>query len=502
MMKHHRIILVVVALVLGMTTLAYPRMGSDTSTFTYVAQTIVGGGMPYRDAWDLKAPAIFYVYAIPIALFGKSHVGVQAADVLWQLATALVLFAIAVRIYGRREIGLLAGVLYLFVYYFESYWNMGQAEGFLTLPLALSMLWLLRALSDDRGLSWSISAACVAGATLFKVPMGLMGVVMIAAAVTQGRPGWKGSLRRLSALALGFAAPLLLCVIYFQAKGALWDLLTTQLLAGPQHALLNENGHYVGCMVDSLIWRVRFPLYTLGLLSLAPVCSSVVRRQSLSLSEKLIWGWFAVGLLVLLMHGEFLGYHFLPMFAPLAILSAGTLYSVCAAGLAWRKATWWLTSAAFLFLLFCASYKFSKNAAYEWWSLHGGREILSWDRVSAYLKNHTSSGDRIFVWGNRSAIYVDTDRKAASRFLDIYHIALPPKGLDYRGILLQEFQAARPKYFILYTVPKPTGACSFSEIDQKEAFNEFPAFRTLINQDYQLESAGDLGPFEVYRRKQ
>ena len=179
--------------------------------------------MPYLDAWDLKAPALFYVYAVPIALFGKSHVGVQAADLLWQLATALVLFAIAVRIYGRREIGLLAGVLYLFAYYSGSYWNMGQAEGFLNLPLALSIFWLLRALADDRGVAWCISGVCVAGATLFKVPFGLMGILMIDSAITLRPRDWNHSVRRLSALALGFAAPLLLCVIYFQAKGALWD---------------------------------------------------------------------------------------------------------------------------------------------------------------------------------------------------------------------------------------------------------------------------------------
>lgn len=144
-MAHARIVLVAVALLLGITTLAYPRTSLDTSTFTYVGRTIVEGGMPYRDAWDVKGPAIFYVYAVPVALFGTNTVALRAFDILWQLATAMVVFVIAVRIYGRSEIGLLAGVLYLLAYYSESYWNMGQPDGFLTLPLALSVVWLLRA---------------------------------------------------------------------------------------------------------------------------------------------------------------------------------------------------------------------------------------------------------------------------------------------------------------------------------------------------------------------
>jgi 4-amino-4-deoxy-L-arabinose transferase-like glycosyltransferase len=490
-----RVILVAVALLLGLPTLVYPRMGSDTSTFTYIAQTIVKGGMPYRDAWDLKAPALFYVYAVPVGLFGKSNVARQGFDVLWQLATAMVLFAIAVRISKRREIGLLAGVLYLLLYYSQSYPSMCQAEGFLVLPLSLSFLWLLRALEDNRSLTWCIAGIWVAGATLFKLPIGLIGVVMIAAAVTQGRPGWSGSLRRLSALALGFAAPLLLCVIYFQVRGALWDLLTTLLIAGPHHALLNI-GSYLEYMRKGLLPPVRWPFYALLLLGLVPLCFSVVRKQTVPLSTKLLAGWFLVGLVVLFMHGEFYAYHFPPMFAPLAILGAGTLYSAYAPGTR-RKATWWLASAALLFIVSSAAFKFTKNVAYEWRTLHGERpatnNLDNWYVVSAYLRKHTSPEDRIFVWGNRPAIYVDTDLKSASRFVDAYHLALPPKGLDYRGIFLREFQATMPKYFIIYMLP---GA------DWKESFQKFVPLRTMIGEDYQLESAGDLGPFELYRRKQ
>ena len=500
MMRHPHIILIVVALLLGLTTLAYPRMGSDTSTFTYVAHTVIDGGMPYRDAWDLKAPAIFYVYAAPVALFGNNHGAVQALDAIWQLATALVLFAIAVRIYGRREIGLLAGLLYLLIYYAGSYWEMTQAEGFLNLPLALSMLWLLRALENDNFAAWCVSGAFVAVATLFKIPMGLMGIVMIAAANTRN-PGWSRSVRRLSALALGFASPLILCVIYFQAKGALWDLYTTQIIGGPQHALLNQNGHYLGCAFESLLLPGRAPLYALGFIGLMPLWTTVARKQVVSLSTKLLWGWFAVGLVVLFMHGEFLGYHFIPMYAPVAILSADTVYFIWTSRRTAGMFTRWATMLGILAVLTCTAYKVSKNFLYEWRALHGSTPPNEWDAVSDYVKKNTIPGDHIFVWGNRAAIYLDSGVQSASRFLDIYHIARPPKAVDYQAIFLQEFEAAKPKYFILHIMGKDPSECGFSTIDQKETFIEFSAFSRLIAENYEMEPAGDVGPYEIYRRK-
>jgi 4-amino-4-deoxy-L-arabinose transferase-like glycosyltransferase len=500
MMKHSLIILVVVALLLGATTLAYPRTGMDTSNFTLVAQTIVHGGMPYRDTWDLKGPGIFYAYAVPVSMFGQNQIALRAFEIPWQLATALAVFAIGARIYGRNA-GLLSGLLYLIVYYSQNFPMLGQPDGLLSLPLALSMLWLLRALEDDRFLDWCLVGTSVGVATLFKLPFGLIGVLMIIAAVTLRRQGLNQSLRRLSALAVGFIAPILLCAIYFQAKGALWDLVATQFLVAPQHALLNQDGHYIGCMLHNLNTIARVPLGTLVLLSLVPVFFSAVRKQHMSPSVKLVLGWFAVGLVVLFIHGEFVGYHYEPLYAPLAILTAGVLHSAYAAGWNARKVTSWLAVSSILVLLICVSYVVRLNVVYEWQTIHGRRPANEWDAVSTYLKQHTNPGDSVFVWGLRSAIYLETGLKPASRFLDTVHVAIPPKGVDYRGIFLKEFQSSQPKYFILHTIPISPNECGFSDPDMKKEYADFTSFKTLIDRDYERESPGDLGPFDVYRRR-
>jgi 4-amino-4-deoxy-L-arabinose transferase-like glycosyltransferase len=499
-----RVTLVVVSLLLGGTMLAYPRTSLDNSTYTYVAQTILHGGMPYHDAWDVKGPAIFYAYAVQLLLFGKSSVALQVMDLLWQLATAFVAFAIGRRASGQQEVGLLAGVLYLIVFYSQSALGItmtGQTDGYLSLPLALSVLYLLRAHETDRPLAWALSGAWVAVATLFKLPFGLMGVCMIIAALTGARVSASQAIRRLASLAVGFAAPLAVCALYFYWKGALADLWDAQIFASLYHVKLNQNGHYLDCILTSFTPPVRIPLYTLTLLSVVPATVTVLRRHRLAFATKILLGWFAVGWIVFFLHGSVLAYHFTPILAPAAVLSAETLFQMYRATGTGRKSLRWLATAAVFVLLSCLAWRTSKNILYEWRALHGHRPPQWADALGAYVKQHTTPQDTVFVWGSVPSVYLDSGRKAASRFEDAYHVALPPEGLNYREIFLGEFTAAEPKYFILETRARPGGPCGFEEADFKQTFEDFTPLREIIERDYQLEPTRQLGPFDLYRRK-
>src|SRR6202163_465935 len=57
----------VLALVVKLPQLVLP-MGQDQGLYNAVADEIVHGGVPYRDAWDPKPPGVFYVHAALLAL--------------------------------------------------------------------------------------------------------------------------------------------------------------------------------------------------------------------------------------------------------------------------------------------------------------------------------------------------------------------------------------------------------------------------------------------------
>ena len=56
-------------------------MGADQALYAYVGERIRAGGLPYRDAWDQKPPAIHFLYAGLRTLLPSDGV-VPAADLV------------------------------------------------------------------------------------------------------------------------------------------------------------------------------------------------------------------------------------------------------------------------------------------------------------------------------------------------------------------------------------------------------------------------------------
>src|SRR3954471_20807189 len=62
-------------------------MGADQGLYAYVGEQILSGGLPYRDAWDQKPPAIHVTYAAMRALV-RGSAAVPAADLVMALLIA------------------------------------------------------------------------------------------------------------------------------------------------------------------------------------------------------------------------------------------------------------------------------------------------------------------------------------------------------------------------------------------------------------------------------
>jgi hypothetical protein len=81
--------------------------------------------------------------------------------------------------------------------------------------------------------------------------------------------------------------------------------------------------------------------------------------------------------------------------------------------------------------------------------------------VAAYIRGHTRPTDRVFVWGNWPALYVESDRQMASRFPGFLRgfargSGLPPNNWDTSAAVwpaLQEDLTRNPPALIVDTAP-------------------------------------------------
>ncbi len=63
------------------------------------------GDMPYKNAWDIYTPGIYYIHALALTLFGKSGESIRIMDLLIQGLTAFALAGLEsmiVAIYNKK----------------------------------------------------------------------------------------------------------------------------------------------------------------------------------------------------------------------------------------------------------------------------------------------------------------------------------------------------------------------------------------------------------------
>src|SRR5579859_2532847 len=116
-------------LVVGLATL-YEPLGSDQSAFFYIGRAWLHGAVPFRDAFDIKPPGIYAVYAAALGLFGERMESVRTADILCTLAGCLCLVRFGELRWNLR-IGAIAGALCGLIYFVSAdYVQEAQCESF------------------------------------------------------------------------------------------------------------------------------------------------------------------------------------------------------------------------------------------------------------------------------------------------------------------------------------------------------------------------------------
>jgi hypothetical protein len=106
------------------------RYGRDQGIYACVADAVLRGGMPYRDAWDFKPPGIFVVYALTRALFGSGQWCIRLVEVLGLASMTGAFVVLARRFFRDGRIGLIAGVLAALVHAQLEFWHTAQPESF------------------------------------------------------------------------------------------------------------------------------------------------------------------------------------------------------------------------------------------------------------------------------------------------------------------------------------------------------------------------------------
>jgi len=374
---------------------AHRLLDGDEAIYGTIAVLMNRGGALYgAGGVDNKPPGVFWVYSLTFRMFGDYQMSaVHAVGFLAMAATCLVLFLIARGLAGRRA-GLLAALFYgLLTAAGNPRLLATNTEVLMMLPLAASVLFLLRR-------NWLLAGLTLVAAGAFRQSAAI-NLLLVPFAIAWLASSRTAATARFSlGVVAGLAAGGLLLMTTSSLEG-FWRW-TIQTLTGyasvnwtPAFVWLRAKDSIVPFVVDmAVIWIAAIALAT--------------RWRELDAGHRLLVLWLAVGMAGSLAGGHLSWHYFIQAMGPLAVLAAIAFDRIHLRRL--------VAAAAVLAIAVPAA---------AWWAFDLTADPLTYDfsppvpqhrQVADYVAAHTSPSDRVFIWGDWPAVYVESDRVMASRF--------------------------------------------------------------------------------------
>lgn len=478
--------------------------------FAYVGSMWRQGGLPYRDAWDVKLPGIYAVYA----LVGGAEWGPRFLDLFALAITVMALLRID-RIRACEEpekapVGLLATVLAV-VYTLGAcdFWNLAQTE---TLIAPLSMLAVALALSR-RPLAAGLLAGCAA---MIKTTAAVaVFPVLLCCWLPELVPRQamsRGGMRSVSGrgawlTVVGWTIPPTLGLGYFAARGGLpylAELVSTQREYAAGDPRLSGSSPFQ--LIGGLGLTGYLPLVAASALG---VCLAVARQfragygRQMS-AEWVLLAWWGIALAQVVVQRRFYLYHWAVLTPPAAWFAAELIATgwTCRARLpGLRMVILGISTGALVFAVaprwptwrWAGEVLVGRMSVVEFQGRHTG--VFGYDvrfarQAAQHVRKRSRPGDPLLVLAFEPEVYLYSDRRAPTR-----HASEAPlfgetsiseeRRRSWFAELMSDVHHRPPLYVVDRDVPHRRPEWSR------------PLF-AWIEHDYRQEAT--YGPFRVYRR--
>ena len=441
--------------------LSFP-LERDEGAFAYMAQLLLQGIPPYTQAYDFKPPGLYVMYALFIAVFGESAVGIHLGLLVMNVASIVLLFFIAKRLLDVAG-ALAASASFAALSLGPSVLGFAaHATQFVLLPALAGMLLLMVAMENGH-LSTTFWSGALLGAAFLMKQSGMFfvafGFVMVLyGCLRSGPTHWRIPVLRTLVFAAGALAPILLAALLLWLTNAFekfwfWCFVYTSRYGSALSAA--EGVHVLWAVLPKRVGGY----YVLWAMAVAGVVATFlyapIRRFRVFL---LVFAAMSFGAVCPGFY--FRGHYFIVLLPAIALLSAVTvrhLDQVFAGtglpGLRWVP-TLLLTIAIAIGLATRPDYYFTSSPTALARTAYGANPFPEAVAIAKVIEARSDPNDRIAVFGSEPELYFYSGRKAASNFIFTYPLV---EKHEFERTMQEEMisavEAVRPKYLIVVNVP-------------------------------------------------
>jgi len=429
----------------------------DEGEYAYAGQLMLQGVPPYQLAYNMKLPGTYAAYALMMAVFGQTVVGIRLGMLVVLLTNTLLLFLLTRRLFGLLAATVAAANYTLLA---NRLWTMsldGHATHFIVLATLAATLLLLRAIDTQSKTILFLSGLCFGVAFLMKqhgAMFAVFGALFWAWSEWKQSRSWRRIVFGGSIFGGGVALPyLLVClVVWYEGVFPQFWFWTIQYGSTYQKLLVWRDLWLRFLIAWPWVKRPILTLLTAGLGLTALFWSRRGREHAVFVLGFTLFSVIAVCL------GFYLRPHYFLVLLPAVSLLSGLGISATYEYLQRRNvsSTVMLIPIVFFLITYFSGLLGQRKFLFEMDPLnvhrqmhlaHGFAEAAA---VADYVKTHTTEQDRIAILGSEPEIYFLSGRHSATGYIYTYPLLERQKyALRMQEEMIHEIEGSRPKLLIV-----------------------------------------------------
>ena len=478
----------------------------DEGEYAYFGHLILNGVAPYSEAYNMKLPGIYYMYALIMGIFGESFKGIHTGLLVMTAGSMILLFMSMKRFFNPMTGVLTAGFYGMMSITFNVLGFAAHATHFAVFFVSLALFFFSKYEEKKRFLFSFLTGAMLGLAFLMKQQAVYFilfgGITFVIYGIISKPVHWMQLILKTAVFSAGVFVPYLLVVLIMMASGnfdKFW-FWTVQYASKYASGLDWEQGKQLLDMTFTPIWG---EFKWIWIFSAAGFL--MVLMPAFTLKQKVMAIAFAVFGALATTPGFYFRQHYFIVVLPAAALLAAIAVDFAGRWIADRTKVRLI--AALLSPVIFALFYNNIVSKTKWFyspqdpiglckAIYGTNPFVESLEIAKYIKENSSDTDKIAVLGSEPQIPFYADRRSATGHIYTYGLMeIHEYNLKMQEEMIAEIEKAEPLYLVFVNVP-------FSWLSKPDSPKRiFEWYNQYATQNYEVVGLVDIpdqGPAAYY----
>ena len=432
----------------------------DEGEYAYMGQLLLQGILPYTEAYNMKFPGIYFVYALILKIFGQTHTGIHLALVFVNIATSILFFFLGKRLFNN-VVGVITASSFLILTLsptVQGFW--ANSEHFVILTAIGGILLMLRALEKQTMIGMFLSGLLLGMTFLIKqhgIFFSLFGFIYLCSTYFIKRHApLKKTLFSIGLFILGIITPFGLTIILFLVAGNFDKFWFWTFKYASEYATRIPISQGIAKFKWSFTQIIKpdFLIIIGSFIGMfGPIWNKTIRHKM-----PFFYGFFIASFLSICPGFYFRPHYFILLMSAIPLLAGIGVYSLIEKIKSSRTQAIVTLFIVVIFLSYPIVnqrdflFKLSPGEACR--ATYGLNPFPESLKIADFINKNTDKNDRIAVLGSEPQIYFYSKRKAATGYVYTYALMEPHKfAVQMQKEMISEIESFSPSYIVFTNIP-------------------------------------------------